>query len=229
MSMEKSQIKMGTARDICAQLDAMLGVIQKDLLRNKGSLNSYSAVAKEVRDLLGEVDQDVEGGKFKGAGDPASVANEVKRYVNRCLEILDKLSKQSHANIIKIEGKVEAFRHAMDVTKKIHDQEAVKIRTIEQGIRDGRVEFEQGPAGSVTPIYKGPVGGRRPVGARPVNKIAELKAASQTSKAPEKAKKTPTKRGVSKPRGKGKTVSRAKPKPRKRAKRTPTKSTKASE
>lgn len=166
MSIEKSEFKKEVAHDIGCRLDDVLEEAQREIHRWEGAKTSLNGAKLAVEQLFAHVAQDVKTSKLSPEG-----AEAAQTYVRRAAGILDNLRLKAEVHEQRAFGRVDGLKQAVTAAKKIYDVEEAKAEALLSHVAE------------TAPPSPGPAEAR-PVGARPVNKIAALKAAEAAEPAP---------------------------------------------
>ena len=182
MNPAKAEVKILTTREIGNNVEDMCEAAEKAVHEYKGAEDGIKQSAKALTTLHAHIDKDIEEGKLdEVVGEPLKVAEYAKKYVTRCMGLLDNLATRAEYQKYKAQGKAEGLRSAVDSIKKVHDAEEIKLKNyvlaVEQAIEDGQSPEEVGR----------PSPQREPNG-RPVDSLAARRAEAKAAKA-EKANK----------------------------------------
>lgn len=162
MSIEKAEIKVGTAHEIGCRLDDVLEGTNKDLYRLEGAATAFRKGAESVETLAKAVEVELEKGEYD-----LEVAARLKRYISRAQQMLTNLAMNADNNRITQAGKVQAMQMAVGIVKKFKDAEESKINTLRQAML-----ISQGEAVSGEP---------RAAGLRPAMSIKERRIAEEAA------------------------------------------------
>lgn len=146
MSIEKAELKKAVAHEIGCRLDDLLEAGHVEVHGYDGARKAFRQGAKSVGELLALVDKELDEGKFNELEGPLKVAEVVKKYVQRAVNLLDNLQMNAEANHLKAQGKVEALTTAITVPKKLWDDESKKIEVAKAAV----VTPAEGPRASGT-------------------------------------------------------------------------------
>lgn len=155
MSLDKFDVKMGTASEIGNRMDDMREATIQELHRLEGTVTAFQAAAVSLETLGSHVNKDIEEGKFD-----LEVAKHIQRYTTRAHQLVLNLSKQAENNRMTQQGKVYGLEAAIKVTKKYHDDEASKIMTLRLALQAQKLVERDGSLESVGT-------GASPVGVHP--------------------------------------------------------------
>ena len=140
MGIEKSEIKMGTANEIGADLDDILERFQKSEYALEGADRALAQVGKNIEDLMEHVDLDMNEGKLD-IQEPMHVAKAIKDYIKKSIGVVTSLVEANRANRIRTQGKIEATKAAISTVKKLYDAEKAKahqmLKVLERAKDDG--------------------------------------------------------------------------------------------
>lgn len=173
MSIEKAEIKVGTAHEIGCRLDDLLDGVNKDLYRLEGAATAFRKGAESVAALAKIVDGEIDKGEYD-----LEVATRIKRFIGRAQQMLVNLAVNADNNRITQVGKVQAMQTAVGAVKKFKDAEEAKVNSIRQAMLSSNGEAVAGEP--------------RPVGVRPPlsvknRRLAEELAQSQLTVSTEAA------------------------------------------
>lgn len=138
MSIQKSEIKIGTANQIGSKLDDMLEQSQAEMRRCEGAKSSLKQVASMIQDLTNHVNKDVEEGKLDFGEDTLKVAETVNKWILRCAAVAENLSIKAEVAFLVQQGKADGLQASVVVAAQVRDQEQQKIVAIQSGGVDGR-------------------------------------------------------------------------------------------
>lgn len=180
----KSEVKIGTTLEIGANVEDMCEGAEATVHEYKGAEDALKQSTKAVQSLHTHVDKDLEDGKIDEVlNEPLLVAEYVKRYVTRAIGILDNLATRAEYQKFKAQGKAEGLRAAVESIKKVHDAEEAKLRgylaavELEQAKESGEAVEEEGT---------GRPSAAREASGRPIDKLADRRAAAKEAKSTEK-------------------------------------------
>ena len=181
MSIEKAQVKVGTAHEIGCRLDDSLEAATKDLYRLEGAAQAFRQAAQSVESLAKHVDAEMDAGKFD-----LEAAKLIKRYVERAHQMMTNLTMQADNNRMAQTGKVAGAEAAVQLVKKFRDEEERKADLLRAAIA----------ARAAEPAVAEPAQeeGLRPVGLRPGMSIKERRLAEEAAAAQSTATVEPLKK-----------------------------------
>lgn len=158
MSIEKSELKKEVTQEIGSRLDDALEEGQREIHRWEGAKTSLGGAKLAIEQLFAHVAQDVKVQRLSNEG-----AEAAQSYIRKAAGILDNLRLKAEVHEQRAYGRVDGLKQAVTTTKKIYDAEDAKVAALAAHVEED-VPPTPGPAEA------------RPVGARPGNKIAALKA-----------------------------------------------------
>jgi hypothetical protein len=164
MSIEKAQVKVGTAHEIGCRLDDALEAATKDLYRLEGAAQAFRQAAQSVEGLAKHVDREMDEGKFD-----LETAKLIKKYVERAHQMMTNLTMQADNNRMAQTGKVSGAEAAVQLVKKFRDDEERKAEALRVALAARAAEAEAPVADE----------GPRPVGLRPGASIKERRLAEE--------------------------------------------------
>lgn len=170
MSIEKAEVKIGTANEIGNRLDDVLEGTTKDLYRLEGASVAYRQAVQAVEVVSSFLDRDVNEGKVG-----LEEATLIKTYLEKARQNVQGQATQAEHNRVVQLGKVQAMQATVQIVKKFRDDEESKAKRLREAAE--QLEAETGQ-----PIS-------RPVGMRPGStlkerRLAEARAAEQSLVAP---------------------------------------------
>lgn len=121
MSAEKAEVKMGTAHQIGCDLDDMLHAAEEEVAASKGGQTAIVQVQKGIGSIMAQVKKEMDDGKY-----PIEVANELSKLITRVQTSVGSIGTLMKTREIQALGKVDAYKKAVEVTKKVYDTEARK-------------------------------------------------------------------------------------------------------
>lgn len=173
MSILKSQIKIGTVSELGAQLDDLLEKAEKEPLKCEG----YSLCLKEfetgLTSIFSRVDTERDEGQFDAFGNPLEVAGLVKKFLTRVHASIEGLKAHNEKVRLVQEGRVLGLRQAVEIAKKMHDSEQLKMAALAKAVEEGVITVEEDPK-------------KRPVGKHPGPSLKSRRTA-KTVKSSQKA------------------------------------------
>lgn len=167
MTVEKSKLKAAFAHDIGCQVDDQLEAAKKKIEQARGGRNALKSATQFVAKLMEHVDKDREEGLL----DPTKLDGELavaallKRYIQRCAGVVDNLATQGEIQLQQAMGEARGLEQVVQRLKAVHDQEIAKAQAVDEAVKHGTIEVEDGR----------PAGVDRAVGAHPGNPAADRK------------------------------------------------------
>jgi len=145
MSLVKSEVKIETVNDIGNRLDDMKEASEKDLYRLEGAVKAFQSMGQSIDGLFKIVDQEMDEGKFD-----LQQAEIIKRYIKRAHQFALNLAMQAENNRFIQLGKIQAVDAAVQIAKKMREEEMAKIATLAAAIEANKAKAQNGQA--VAPI-----------------------------------------------------------------------------
>jgi len=128
MNIEKAQMKTLIANDLGASVEDRLEGSAKTAHELSGAASALKQASRKVpTDLAAKADNDE---SFKDGMEGSEVRALVKKYLGRVGEYLSHLSDVEQQKAIIQGGRSDGLREAMDIIKKMRDNEAKKINAI---------------------------------------------------------------------------------------------------
>lgn len=202
MSILKSEVKIGAVHEIGCRLDDNLETVTKDMHKSDGIVSALSQAVGIVDALNREADKEINEGNMD-----LEVGSKVRSYLSRASSTLNAQLKAAEQNKNVIAGKVQAFQHAVQVTKKYKDEEMSKLQVLQAALAKGFLR--QDDSGETV---KSDENSARPDGVHPglslkQRRIAEERGPKNDETSPseninKESKENPTVTEVYKPRSK---------------------------
>lgn len=177
MSIEKAEVKVGTANEIGNRLDDVLEGTTKDLYRLEGAAVAYRQAVQAVEVVSTVIDKDMDEGKVG-----LEEASLIKKYLERARQNVQGQSAQAEHNRVVQLGKVQAMQATVQIVKKFRDDEEAKANRL----REAAEQLETDPDQSVV----------RPVGLRPGATVKERRLAEAQRQVSEQSLVGPPEVGV---------------------------------
>ncbi len=151
MNIEKAQIKTLIANDLGASVEDRLEGSVKTAHELAGAAAALKQAAKKVTtDLAARADND---DSFRDGMEAAEVRGLVKKYLGRVGEYLSHLSDVEQQKAITQGGRSDGLREAMEIIKKVRDEEQKKILNLMKMVDslgpDGEKQAPDEPAKNV--------------------------------------------------------------------------------
>lgn len=165
MSIEKSEVKIGTAHELGCRLDDALESLTKDLYRLEGSVNALRHAVQSADVIYKMIDRDMDDGKID-----LKEASRTKKYIERYVNVLNASASQTENNREVQTGKMQAMQLAVQIAKKFKDDEESKmntLKTVYTNLKNQKEQEEKEP---------------RPAGIRPGPSIKDRRLAAELQK-----------------------------------------------
>lgn len=190
MSVLKAELKQLITGEIGVRVEDSLDAAKRELAVLEGRQAAFMDGSKAAEALMASVDRDVTEGKYD-----LPTAEQVKRYVARCIHALQNLAAQAQNYRIAQTGKVQGLEQTVILLKGLMDAERAKAAALTAATAEAAPAL---PAEQPTAAPVGPSRGR-PEGMAPpptikAQRLAEEAAAKAAPPAAVKA------RGGRKPR-----------------------------
>lgn len=170
MSIEKSEVKVGTAHELGCRLDDALESLTKDLYRLEGSLTALKHAAQSADVIYKTIDRDIDEGKIE-----LEEASRAKKYIEKYVGVLNSSASQSENNRVVQMGKMQAMQIAVQIAKKFKDDEENKLNVL-------KTAYSNLKAQDVSDVKE-----TRPAGVRPGLSIKERRLAAELQKKEEES------------------------------------------
>lgn len=138
MNIEKAQAKMGTAHDIGCRLDDTREAYLKEVSQWEGSNAAALQIAKGIEELAKHVDKDMDEGLYD-----LTTASVIKKYLTRAATVAQAVGAQASQQTLMAKGRVQAAEAGITLVRKIHDEEAAKVKAFQQAVASGQVRIEE--------------------------------------------------------------------------------------
>ncbi len=122
-SIDKAQVKIGTAAAIGSGLDDMLEGAERTEYRAEGGFLALRNAEKAVSALHVNLKADFEEGKVD-----EPTMQVVRRWIARAEAVVENLKLVERNNRLAAAGSVSTLKKAIEIPKKICDEEEMKIR-----------------------------------------------------------------------------------------------------
>ncbi len=162
MSLEKADIKAGTAFEIGSKLEDRLEGLNRELSQLEGAKSALTQAAKALESHQKFVDKDLEDGKLD-----KEQHNLAKKYVEQCGGLVRNLLVGAEVRIHEARGQVQAMEGAIKVVKQVYDIERTKARAL----RDEAALIDETASPDST----------RPVGRHPGDPLADRRSSKSLS------------------------------------------------
>lgn len=170
MNVNKAEIKIFTAHELGCRLDDLLESNTKDMYRLEGGVVALRQATMGLENLLAVVDKEMDADKFD-----LEQAKEIKRYVQRAIQVVTNMVLNTDNNRIAYGGRVQALQLAVDVAKKFQDEESKKVASLQEAVVQNRV-VKDGDSHEMTDTDNG-----RPVAVRPGLSLKEQRLAEEAA------------------------------------------------
>lgn len=130
MSIDKSNIKIGTAHELGCRFDDALESINKDLYRLEGASTAYKHTVQTISELISAVEREYSEGKMN-----EGTFNSVKKYFEKAHAVLRQQTSQAENNRCVQLGKIQAMQSAVLITKNLIDEEEMKLQRAKEDER----------------------------------------------------------------------------------------------
>lgn len=164
MSEIKAEIKIATVGQIGSKIDDAVEAATKELHSYEGAEQALKQAIKSLEGLNAHVDKDLDEGKLEDMG-PLQVAESIKRYIARCMGLVQNLATTAEVTCWKARGKVEALNTQVKILKGMYDAETAKLEGLRKAKDSGSIVDESGeklPVGRVPGVHPGdPLADRR--------------------------------------------------------------------
>jgi len=128
MNIEKSQMKNLIANNLGASIEDRLEGSMRTAHELAGASSALKQAARKVpTDLAAKADDDE---SFRDGMEATEVRGLVKKYLGRVGEYLSHLSDVEQQKAITQSGRSDGLREAMEIVKKVRDQETKKIQAV---------------------------------------------------------------------------------------------------
>ena len=180
MNPAKSEIKILTTREIGADVEDKYEAAEKQVSEFKGAEEGLKQSARALASLHAHIDKDLDEGVVdKVLNEPLKVAEYAKKYVTRCMGLIENMGTRAEFNKYRAQGKAEGLKTAVDTLKKVHDAEAQKLQRYVEALEAAKAAEENGEE---VELPGRPVQAKREPSGRPVDGLAERRAAGKAAK-----------------------------------------------
>ena len=136
-TVEKAEIKIITANNIGADIEDMLEQARKSEHMHEGGKLALADAAKKVNALTELFIRSVQEGELDLSKlAPEEIEGLVKRWINRCVGLLENLTLMSQNAQLSAAGMVAAYKNAMKAPMKIMEAERKKMEAIKEAIEE---------------------------------------------------------------------------------------------
>lgn len=135
-NVQKSEIKILTANNIGAGLEDLLESAKRNEQQAIGAKMALSDALNKVSAISAVLRKDIEDGAIteEHYSDLHGVERLIKRYIGRCVGVVDNLATASIASTSLAAGRVSALTKAMDIPKRVIEEESRKAKAIVESI-----------------------------------------------------------------------------------------------
>jgi len=142
MNSIKSQVKILTAEALGRDIEKMIEGAHKKVFLQQGAKEGLELGSSKVSELLSHIDKDLEKGIIgEIESEPLKIAEYVKRYIQRCVGILDNLATQAEVARLICAGQEKGLTESNDFINKFWKEERAKLesllRTLEEAAEKG--------------------------------------------------------------------------------------------
>ena len=134
MNLDKSDVRISVAHELGVKLDDALEAVSAEMYRQEGRTRAFKDASEAVEKLYKIVDEEINQGKFD-----LEQAGQVKRYIQRAIQMLTNLGVQSMNESIAYTGRRAAMFQAVSIAKKFVDEERKKVDAIRQAIAQNKI------------------------------------------------------------------------------------------
>lgn len=136
-TVEKAEIKIITANNIGADIEDMLEQARKSEHMHEGGKLALADAVKKVNALTELFVRSVNEGELDLSKlAPEEIEGLVKRWINRCVGLLENLTLMSQNAQLSAAGMVAAYKNAMKAPMKIMEAERKKMEAIKEAIEE---------------------------------------------------------------------------------------------
>lgn len=125
MSLDKSEIRIGVAREIGCALDDALEAAQGEIKFFEGGASALVQAGKQIQALAKIVDEDLE--KETGEIPDLAAATLVKKFITRAVAVVESGARTAENHRLVSEGKTRALQAAVGGIKKRIDVEQIRV------------------------------------------------------------------------------------------------------
>jgi hypothetical protein len=130
MSLDKSEVKLGTVHELGCRLDDVREAAHKEVSRMEGAVAAFAKSAEVVAALAALVDKDISDGKFE-----LETATLIKRYIERGTQALTNLHLNAKNLQLMAQGKVQGLDAGLQVAKKLKEEEERKRDVVQEAVQ----------------------------------------------------------------------------------------------
>lgn len=157
MSPEKAKIKAIVAEELGRDIEELANLAHDKVFKHQGGKDAFELGAAKVSGLAAHVDKDLEMGVIAEVeGEPLKIANYVKRYIKRCVGVLDNLATAAEIATHQMTGREQGLRAAAQISLKMVNEEVTKLEALSNASEsdvDGRGRHRE-KDGSPAPTLK---------------------------------------------------------------------------
>lgn len=137
-TIEKAEIKILTANNIGADIEDMLEQAKKAEHMHEGGKIALADAAKKVNALTELFVRSVKEGEIDLSKnmEPEQIEGLVKRWINRCVGLLENLMLVSQNAQLSSAGMVAAYKNAMKAPMKVMEAERKKMEAVKAAIEE---------------------------------------------------------------------------------------------
>lgn len=150
MSVEKSEMKAAITHDYGCRVDDFLEVSEATTNQLRGEMEAYKKATVLTQKIASILKSDLDSGKFENLTE-IQVADNIKTYLDRVCNAMDKLSKHAQVEVLRTEGEARALNKVVGLMKKDYEAERKRVLDLRSAARTTDERSEQ-EAKNGTPI-----------------------------------------------------------------------------
>jgi hypothetical protein len=136
----KVQVKILTAEKLGRDIEGMIEGAHKRTFLQQGAKEGLELGSSKVSELMAHIDAELKEGVIGNLDGPISIAEYVKRYIKRCVGVLDNLATQAEVSRLMFAGQEKAFKEANEHINKFWKEEKNKLESFLKDLEETNKE-----------------------------------------------------------------------------------------